>query len=133
MRLVFRSRATTVELDTLRTRIAYRGAPPRPDGVYALLDAFTARAPRDTPADLSSVRIGINLVTTDLMRLRAAPAVHGFLDTIREGHPTLLLGVSSFHCPLHENIPPAPASPTSALESCGSGPRGSCGARRRGS
>ena len=57
-------------------------------GGSALLDPFTARAMRDTPADLISVKIGINLVNTDLMRLRAfAPAVHGFLDTIREGHP----------------------------------------------
>ena len=58
-------------------------------GGSALLDPFTARAMRDTPADLISVKIGINLVNTDLMRLRAfGPAVHGFLDTIREGHPT---------------------------------------------
>jgi hypothetical protein len=37
VRLVFRTRATVVELDTLRTKMAYRGAPPRPDGVYDLL------------------------------------------------------------------------------------------------
>ena len=45
-------------------------------GGSALLDPFTARTMRDTPADLVSVKIGINLVNTDLMRLRAlAPAV----------------------------------------------------------
>lgn len=73
----------------------------------ALLDAFTARALRDTPADLISVKIGINLVNTDLMRLRAfTPAVHGFLDTIREGHPTTsLLVVSPILCPIHEDTP----------------------------
>ncbi|MEU6225769.1 SGNH/GDSL hydrolase family protein [Streptomyces sp. NPDC047042] len=73
----------------------------------ALLDPFTARAMRDTPADLISVKIGINLVNTDLMRLRAfGPAVHGFLDTIREGHPTTpLLVVSPIHCPMHEDTP----------------------------
>ncbi|WP_405815520.1 GDSL-type esterase/lipase family protein [Streptomyces sp. NBC_01390] len=73
----------------------------------ALLDPFTARAMRDTPADLISVKIGINLVNTDLMRLRAfGPAVHGFLDTIREGHPTApLLLVSPLHCPMHEDTP----------------------------
>ena len=207
-RLVFRTRATAVELDALRTQTAYRGAPTRPDGVYdllvdgpltgrtcltggnvlmidrhrrreparaarhrplrrsarpregrrdlaaaqrdhrtdrtahrrtrwsrpdhsaacgcttavrsataptrdptgtwpalaaaagdvelinlghgrsALLDPFTARTMRDTPADLISIKIGINLVNADLMRVRAfRPAVHGFLDTIREGHP----------------------------------------------
>ncbi|MFD3518257.1 GDSL-type esterase/lipase family protein [Streptomyces sp. NPDC058657] len=73
----------------------------------ALLDPFTARTMRDTPADLISVKIGINLVNTDLMRLRAfGPAVHGFLDTLREGHPTTpLLIVSPLYCALHENTP----------------------------
>ncbi|GAA2310271.1 GDSL-type esterase/lipase family protein [Streptomyces caniferus] len=235
VRLVFRTRAAAIELDTLRTKMAYQGAPPRPDGVYdllvdgslagqasvtggnvlmvdmttgtaetrpgpvgtvrftglpdrvkdveiwlphneitqlvalrtdapveavppggrrvwlhhgssishgsdaasptttwpalaaslgdaelinlglggsALLDPFTARALRDTPADLVSVKIGINLVNTDLMRLRAfTPAVHGFLDTVREGHPTTpLLVVSPIHCPIHEDTP-GPSAP----------------------
>ncbi|MFI7102112.1 GDSL-type esterase/lipase family protein [Streptomyces sp. NPDC050161] len=235
VRLVFRTRATAVELDTLRTKMAYRGAPPRPDGLYdllvdgrqagqasvtggnvltvdmttgsretqpgpvgtvrfsglpdrvkdveiwlpyneitqlvalrtdapvdavpdngravwlhhgssishgsnaaspttiwpalaaslggveltnlgfggsALLDPFTARALRDTPADLISIKIGINVVNMDLMRLRAfTPAVHGFLDTIREGHPTTpLLVVSPILCPIHEDTP-GPAAP----------------------
>ncbi|MFV0126475.1 GDSL-type esterase/lipase family protein [Streptomyces sp. HMX112] len=235
VRLVFRTRATAVELDALRTKNVYRGAPPRPDGVYdllvdgrpagqgsvpggnvllvdmvtgtaetqpgpvgtvrfsglpgrvkdieiwlphneitqlvalrtdapvepvpdtggkkwlhhgssishgsdaaspsttwpalaarlggveltnlglggsALLDPFTARALRDTDADLISVKIGINLVNTDLMRLRAfGPAVHGFLDTVREGHPTTpLLVVSPILCPVHEDTP-GPSAP----------------------
>lgn len=235
VRLAFRTRATVIELDALRTRTAYRGAPPRPEGVYdllvdgvlagragvsgghvlmvdmvagsaefvpgamgtvrfaglddrekdveiwlpynertelaalrtdapvapardlgrkvwlhhgssishgsdstsptttwpahasllggvelvnlglggsALLDPFTARAMRDTPADLISVKIGINLVNTDLMRLRAfTPAVHGFLDTLREGHPdTPLLVVSPLLCPIHEDTP-GPSAP----------------------
>lgn len=76
-------------------------------GGSALLDPFTARTMRDLPADLISVKLGINLVNTDLMRLRAfGPAVHGFLDTIREGHPTTpLLVVSSIYCPIHEDTP----------------------------
>lgn len=235
VRLVFRTRATVVELDTLPTKMVYKGAPPRPDGVYdllvdgrlagqshasggnvltvdmasgsaetrpgpvgtvrfpglpdrvkdveiwlpyneitqlvalrtdapvetapasgrkkwlhhgssishgsnaasptttwpalaaslggveltnlglggsALLDPFTARTLRDTPADLISVKIGINLVNTDLMRLRAfGPAVHGFLDTIREGHPTTpLLVISPILCPIHEDTP-GPSAP----------------------
>ncbi|MGW2390684.1 GDSL-type esterase/lipase family protein [Streptomyces lydicamycinicus] len=235
VRLVFRTRATAVELDALRTKNAYEGAPPRPDGVYdlfvdgqltghdsvtggnvslvdmttgtaeiqpgpagtvrftglpdrvkdveiwlphneitelialrtdapveplpeggrkrwlhhgssishgsdaaspsttwpalaatlggveltnlglsgsALLDPFTARALRDTPADLISIKIGINLVNADLMRLRAfGPAVHGFLDTVREGHPTTpLLLVSPLLCPIHEDTP-GPTAP----------------------
>jgi hypothetical protein len=73
----------------------------------ALLDPFTARALRDTPADLLSVKIGINVVNADLMRLRAfGPAVHGFLDTIREGHPSApLVVVSPLYCPIHERTP----------------------------
>ncbi|QEV21620.1 GDSL-type esterase/lipase family protein [Streptomyces alboniger] len=243
VRLAFRTRATTVELDTLRTKMSYQGAPPRPDGVYdllvdgvlsgqasvtggnvllvdmttgsaetvpgpvgtvrfpslpdrvknveiwlphneitqlvalrtdapvepapgdgrkvwlhhgssishgseaasptgtwpalaaslggvelinlglggsALLDPFTARALRDTPADLISVKIGLNIVNLDLMRLRAfGPAVHGFLDTIREGHPTApLLVVSPILCPIHEDTP-GPGAPD--LENIGEG------------
>nr|WSW65348.1 GDSL-type esterase/lipase family protein [Streptomyces sp. NBC_00995] len=235
VRLVFRTRSTTVELDALRTRTSYVGAPPRPDGVYdllvdgrlagqaganggnllevdmatgsmetrpgpvgtvrfaglaegakdieiwlpynettelialrtdaavepapdsgrkvwlhhgssishgsdaasptstwpgraaslggvdlinlglggsALLDPFTARTMRDTPADLISVKIGINLVNADVMRLRAfVPAVHGFLDTIRDGHPrTPLLVISPVLCPIHEDTP-GPSAP----------------------
>ncbi|MFJ5532935.1 GDSL-type esterase/lipase family protein [Streptomyces sp. NPDC093261] len=73
----------------------------------ALLDPFTARAMRDTPADLISVKLGINIVNGDVMRLRAfTPAVHGFLDTLREGHPaTPLLVVSAILCPVQEDTP----------------------------
>ncbi|MFI8868374.1 GDSL-type esterase/lipase family protein [Streptomyces sp. NPDC053707] len=81
-------------------------------GGSALLDPFTARALRDIPADLISVKLGINLVNADVMRLRAfTPAVHGFLDTIREGHPTTpLLVVSPLLCPIHEDTP-GPSAP----------------------
>jgi len=76
-------------------------------GGNALLDPFVARTMRDTPADLISVKLGINLTNLDLMRLRGfAPAVHGFLDTIRDGHPTTpLLVVSSVLCPIQEATP----------------------------
>lgn len=45
------------------------------------------------------------------MRLRGfVPAVHGFLDTIRDGHPvTPLLLISPIHCPIHEDTPGAGA------------------------
>lgn len=238
VRLVFRTAATTIELDALRTKTAYQGAPPRPDGVYdllvdgrlagqgsvtggnvllvdmtagtaqtqpgpvgtvpfaglpegvkdveiwlpynentelvalrtdapvepapdpgrkvwlhhgssishgsdaasptttwpalaaslggvelvnlglggsALLDPFTARAMRDTPADLISVKIGLNLVNADLMRLRAfTPAVHGFLDTIREGTPPRRCWSSRPSCAPSTRTPRARACPTSA-------------------
>lgn len=76
-------------------------------GGGALLDPFTARAIRDTPADLITLKLGINVVNTDLMRRRAlGPAVHGFLDTVREGHPTTpLTVVSPLYCPMHEDTP----------------------------
>jgi GDSL-like Lipase/Acylhydrolase family len=76
-------------------------------GGSALLDPFAARVMRDTTADLLSVKIGINMINTDVMRLRAfGPAVHGFLDTIREGHPDVpLLVISPILCPIHEDTP----------------------------
>ncbi|WP_287813094.1 GDSL-type esterase/lipase family protein [Achromobacter sp.] len=76
-------------------------------GGSALLDPFMARTIRDTPADLISLKLGINVINADLMRLRAfGPAVHGFLDTIRDGHPdTPLLLVSPLFCPIHEDTP----------------------------
>ncbi|GAB2736293.1 SGNH/GDSL hydrolase family protein [Salinifilum aidingensis] len=81
-------------------------------GGSALLDPFIARTLRDTPAELISLKLGINLVNIDLMRLRAfGPAVHGYLDTIREGHPaTPLLVVSPLYCPIHEDTP-GPGAP----------------------
>jgi hypothetical protein len=86
-------------------------------GGSALLDPFTARTMRDTPADLISVKIGINLVNADLMRLRGfTPAVHGFLDTIRDGHPTTpLLVISPIYCPIHEDTPGPGAFDMAAL------------------
>jgi len=85
----------------------------------ALLDQLTARTIRDTPADLISVKIGINIVNTDAMRLRAfGPAVHGFLDTIRDGHPsTPLLVVGPVLCPIHEETPGPSEMDVSSLAS----------------
>ncbi|USX52833.1 GDSL-type esterase/lipase family protein [Lentzea sp. HUAS12] len=76
-------------------------------GGSALADQFVARVIRDRPADLISVKLGINVVNLDAMRLRAfVPAVHGFLDTIRDGHPdTPLLLVSPIFCGTHEDTP----------------------------
>ena len=84
-------------------------------GGSALVDPFLARVIRDAPADLISVKLGINVVNLDAMRLRAfVPAVHGFLDTIRDGHPdTPLLLVSPIHCGIHEQTPgPGAVDPT---------------------
>ncbi|WP_431075514.1 GDSL-type esterase/lipase family protein [Microbacterium phyllosphaerae] len=74
-------------------------------GGSALVDPFMARVIRDTPADVISVKLGINVVNLDAMRVRAfVPAVQGFIDTIREGHPnTPLLLVSPIFCGIHEH------------------------------
>lgn len=78
----------------------------------ALLDPCVARTVRDTPADLISLKLGINVANHDLMRMRAfGSAVHGFLDTIRDGHPdTPLVVVSPVWCGIHEDTP-GPAAP----------------------
>jgi hypothetical protein len=83
----------------------------------ALLDPFVARAIRDQAADIISVKLGINLVNADLMRQRAfGPAVHGFLDTIRDGHPdTPLIVVGPLYCPIHETTPGPGAFDVDAL------------------
>ena len=73
----------------------------------AHLDPFTARAMRDSDADLFSLKIGINIVGGDTMKRRTfVPAVHGFLDTIRDGAPTApILVISPILCPMHEDTP----------------------------
>lgn len=73
----------------------------------ALVDPFMARLMRDTPADLLSLKVGINVVGGDVMRRRTfSAAVHGFLDTIRDGHPqTPLLLISPLHCGIYEDRP----------------------------
>lgn len=81
------------------TSVAYSG--------NALLDQLTARTIRDTPADRISLKLGINVVNGDHMRARIfRSAVHGFLDTIRDGHPTTpLLVISPITCPPVESVP----------------------------
>ncbi len=76
-------------------------------GGSALLDPFVARTIRDQQADVISLKLGINVVNMDLMRLRGfGPAVHGFLDTIRDGHKTTpLMVLSPILCPIHEDTP----------------------------
>jgi len=77
------------------------------------LDPFMGRVIRDLPADVISVKVGINLVNMASMTQRTfAPAVHGLLDHIRDGHPvTPLLVVSPIVCPVAEDHP-GPTVPT---------------------
>ncbi|WP_227488260.1 GDSL-type esterase/lipase family protein [Brachybacterium subflavum] len=83
----------------------------------ALIDAPVAQVIRDAPADIISLKLGINVVGGDIMRRRAlVPALHGFLDTIRQGHPdTPLVLISPLHCGLFEGVPGPSAVDPQAL------------------
>jgi hypothetical protein len=60
------------------------------------LDPFVARAIRDTPADVISLEVGPNIVMESTFTRRTfVPALAGFLDTIRDGHPETPLYVVS--------------------------------------
>lgn len=71
------------------------------------LDQFVARTIRDMDADVISIKTGINVVNMDSMRERTfVPALHGFLDTIREGKPdTPIVIASPIFCPSAEHRP----------------------------
>ncbi len=71
------------------------------------VDQFVARTIRDLPADRISLKFGINVVNADTMRARTfSSSVHGFLDTVRDGHPhTPLLVISPIICPVAESAP----------------------------
>jgi hypothetical protein len=86
-------------------------------GGSALVDPATARVVRDAPADLISVALGINVVNLDGMRRRTfEAAVHGFLDTVRDGHPdTPLVLLTPIHCGIHEDTPGPGAFDVAAL------------------
>jgi hypothetical protein len=86
------------------------------------LDQFTARTMRDTPADFISLKCGINIVNGDTLRQRTfGPALHGFLDTVRDGHPdTPLLVISPIICPAHEDAPGPTDSSTGTIRSAAS-------------
>ena len=73
----------------------------------AVGDPFVARTIRDLPADVISVEIGINVVNADLMRRRFfEPVLHGFIDTVRDGHPDApLLLIGPIPCPAVETVP----------------------------
>ncbi len=71
------------------------------------LDQYVARTVRDMEMDMFTMKVGINVVNLDSMRERTfAPALHGFLDTVRDGHPTMPIRViSPIYCPSAENKP----------------------------
>ncbi len=71
------------------------------------LDQFAARTIRDLPADMISLKVGINVVNMDSLKERTfVSSLHGFLDTVRDGHPdTPILLVSPIICPAAEDRP----------------------------
>lgn len=71
------------------------------------LDQFMARTIREQECDFISMKIGINIINLDSMKERVfTPAMHGFLDTIRESKPlTPILLISPIYCPSAETHP----------------------------
>lgn len=71
------------------------------------LDQFVARTIRDSDAEVISIKTGINVINMDSMRERVfVPALHGFLDTVREGKPDVpIVLVSPIFCPSAEDTP----------------------------
>jgi hypothetical protein len=73
----------------------------------AMLDPFVARVIAATEAEIITSKLGINIVNAGGMIPRTfGPALHGFLDIIREGHPhTPVVVISPILCPPHEHNP----------------------------
>lgn len=76
-------------------------------GGNAMIDPPTARAIARTPADVITLKFGINIVTGDAMRRRVfVPALHGFLDTVRDAHPDVpIVVLSAVACPAFDDVP----------------------------
>jgi hypothetical protein len=71
------------------------------------LDGFVARTLAALDVDLISAKVGINVVNGDTLKERTfVPALHAFLDTIRERKPHIpILLVSPILCPVAEDHP----------------------------
>lgn len=76
-------------------------------GGQCMLDPFVARAIAATRADVISIKVGINIVGARSMDQRTfVPALHGFLDIIREQQPdTPIILASSILWPGNEDRP----------------------------
>ncbi|SMQ75354.1 SGNH/GDSL hydrolase family protein [Agreia sp. VKM Ac-1783] len=79
-------------------------------GGQCMLDPFVADAIAAQPADIISLKVGINIVGARSMDQRTfAPALHGFLDRVRRGHPdTPIVLASSIFWPGSEDTPGPP-------------------------
>ncbi|KHK96692.1 hypothetical protein LK09_14065 [Microbacterium mangrovi] len=76
-------------------------------GGQCMLDPFVADAIAATPADVISIKVGVNIVGARSMDQRTfAPALHGFIDRIRAGHPdTPIVLCSSILWPGSDDTP----------------------------
>jgi hypothetical protein len=79
-------------------------------GGQCMLDPFVADAIAREPADVVSLSVGINIVGARSMDQRTfVPALHGFLDRVRHGHPeTPVVLASSIVWPGSEHVPGPP-------------------------
>jgi hypothetical protein len=65
-------------------------------GGQCMLDPFVADAIADVPAEVITLKVGVNIVGAHAMDRRTfVPALHGFLDRVRRGHPTTPIVVCS--------------------------------------
>ncbi|GGE94845.1 SGNH/GDSL hydrolase family protein [Mycetocola zhadangensis] len=71
----------------------------------AMLDPFVARVIAGQPSDLITLKVGLDLVIDDVMRRRTfIPALHNFLDLIREGQlDTPIALITALACPILEH------------------------------
>jgi hypothetical protein len=76
-------------------------------GGQCMLDPFVADAIAATPADVVSIKVGVNIVGARSMDQRTfVPALHGFVDRIRQGHrDTPLVLASSILWPGSDDVP----------------------------
>jgi len=76
-------------------------------GGQCMLDPFVADTIAATPADVISLKIGVNIVGARSFDQRTfTPALHGFLDRVRVGHPdTPIVLASSILWPGSEDVP----------------------------
>jgi len=88
-------------------------------GGCANLEQFAARTIRDMPAQLISLKLGINVVNNASYTARTfGPAVHGFIDTNRDAHKTTPIHeITPDSCPAHEDNPgPSETSPDGMVQ-----------------
>ena len=71
------------------------------------LDPYVARYVRGLELDVISCKLGINIVNrASFVDRTFVPALHGFLDIVREGHPTTPIVIASpIFCPSAEDRP----------------------------